>query len=189
MRGVLAVLVLLPALAAAGEVVLPDVELHRPPAHPKAGGRSLLDCAWRNTWNPPKGWEAAAVGRDVFAWAPDRTAVIVRGSAPQRDLDRGRELAAQLAGAALAFTEPVKARKHKWRTTTTLSGSGTRDGQPVEVKIVQEWRGFARDLLWVEVAIGAQRADLLARMDAARDGALQLVSHACECKTDCDPRR
>jgi hypothetical protein len=180
---------LAPSLASAGELVLPDATEHKPPARSKANRKQLLDCSWRGVWSPPGGWEVAAVGRDVLAWAPDRSAVIVRGSAPQRELARARALAAELAGTALDFSEPGVAKKHKWRSTTTLSATGTRGGEPIEVRITQEWRGFGRDLLWIEIAIGGERADRLAHMARARTGALLLVSHACECGTDCAPPR
>ena len=107
---------------------------------------------------------------------------------PQKDLTVARKLAERVAGAPITFGRPEVVKKSRGHSTTTLRGQGALAGAPVEVLVVQHWRGFRKDLAWVQVAVGEQRAEAMRAMDAARGSMLMLVSHACECGYDCDRR-
>jgi hypothetical protein len=150
--------------------------------------RAILDCNWHGAWRAPEGWSVAKVGAEILTWNADRTAVLVHAAAPQKDLVLARKLAERVAGTGLTFGKPEVVKKSRWHSRTTLRGQGTLAGVTVEVLIEQHWRGFRKDLAWVQVAVGEKRAESTRAMDAARASLLMLVSHACECGYDCDRR-
>jgi hypothetical protein len=189
LRIVALVIAMLPFSAAAreAELVVPTGQL-KAPRRARSSAQAILDCNWHAAWRAPAGWQVAKVGGDVLAWKPDKTAILVNTSAPQKQLDQVRGIAARLVGAQIAFEPPSVTRHAKYKTTTTLRGTSTLSGAPVEVLIEQHWRGFRKDLVWLQIAVGKQHAESWRLMNAARSSLLMLVSHACECGYDCDTR-
>jgi hypothetical protein len=169
-------------------LTLPAADLRSAPRRLRVDQRAILDCSWHGAWHEPEGWRVAKVGDEVLAWNADQTAVLMHAAAPQKDLGPARKLAERVAGTAIAFGKAKVARKNRWHSTTTLRGEGKLAGASVEVLVAQHWRGFRKDLVWVQVALGERRGDSMRVMDIARASLLMLVSHACECGYDCDRR-
>ena len=180
-----------PGAAAADErpaLTLPAEKARTQPRRARHDRRAILDCNWHGAWRAPEGWAVAKVAPEILTWNAERTAVLVHAAAPQKDLALARKVAERVAGTPITFGKPEVVKKNRWHSTTTLRGKGTLGGAPVEVLVEQHWRGFRKDLAWVQVAVGGRRAEGMRAMDAARASLLMLVSHACECGYDCDRR-
>jgi hypothetical protein len=154
-------------------------------------GRNV-DCTSHSTWSTPDGWTLVRAGSETLAIAPGKHAVLVRtavasdrGRAVKTRAAGARAIAARIAGVELTWDEPVVTKRNKYDHTTTIDGHGT----DVAVRVVQRDRGFGKDIVWVEIAEGADRDAAFATMDKARGGERQLVDHACVCGTDCDSDR
>jgi hypothetical protein len=176
------------AEATAPTLTVPPAGDRSQPRRARHDRRAIIDCNWHGAWKPPEGWTVAKAGTEILAWRADHAAVLVHAAAPQRDLAPARRIAERVAGTAITFGPPAVVKRSRWHATTTLRGQGTLAGAPVEVVVVQHWRGLRKDLAWVQVAVGEQRAAGMRAMDAARGSMLMLVSHACECGYDCDRR-
>jgi len=151
--------------------------------------RMALDCADHGVWRTPEGWTTSGFAGGVLAVSPDGSAAVARVPArPRLRDDAGfstlvHARIADLAGTAPALGPVMGDDINRWRRERFVEGSVRVGGQSLRVlghatRTAAVWLGVHRE------------PDAAARsaIEAAIASWAMLVSHACECRYDCDHR-